>query len=233
MEESGEAPTAAHHGLKFSDAAISNWGDFYGCGVQQGAYDLELLAVPNGADTDLYAGAVNLYKCGITTQNPTCAATPFLNLTHVYGCAPVAAPAHVHPDQHAMSYMIPSAGSDSGNALMYFANDGGIYRALNGFSGLNSGSCAGTNQFDDLNQNLGSMTQFVTFSQNPTDPNTLLGGTQDNGSPATSQATTNLSWGNILGGDGGYNAIDPVAKSSRRPSRRTGHSILSKWREMQ
>ena len=199
---------------QISDAAISNCGDFYGCGVQQGAYDLELLAVPNGADTDLYAGAVNLYKCGITTQNPTCAATPFLNLTHVYGCAPVAAPAHVHPDQHAMSYMIPSSGSDSGNALMYFANDGGIYRALNGFSGLNSGACSGTNQFDDLNQNLGSMTQFVTFSQNPTDPKTMLGGAQDNGSPATSQATTNLSWGNILGGDGGYNAIDPVAKSN-------------------
>jgi hypothetical protein len=199
---------------QISDAAISNCGDFYGCGVQQGAYDLELLAVPNGADTDLYAGAVNLYKCGITTQNPTCAATPFLNLTHVYGCAPVASPAHVHPDQHAMSYMIPSSGSDSGNALMYFANDGGIYRALNGFSGLNSGACSGTNQFDDLNQNLGSMTQFVTFSQNPTDPKTMLGGAQDNGSPATSQATTNLSWGNILGGDGGYNAIDPVAKSN-------------------
>ena len=199
---------------QISDAAILNCGDFYGCGVQQGTYNLELLAVPNGADTDLYAGAVNLYKCGITTQNPTCAATPFLNLTHVYGCAPVAAPAHVHPDQHAMSHMIPSSGSDSGNALMYFANDGGIYRALNGYSGLNSGACSGTNQFDDLNQNLGSMTQFVTFSQNPTDPKTMLGGAQDNGSPATGQATTNLSWGNILGGDGGYNAIDPVAKSN-------------------
>ncbi len=48
---------------------------------------------------------------------------------------------------------------------MYFANDGGIYRALNGFSGLTTGSCSGTNQFDDLNQNLGSMTQFVSFSQ--------------------------------------------------------------------
>ena len=43
----------------------------------------------------------------------------------------------------------------------------------------------------------------------PTDPNTLLGGTQDNGSPATATATTSLSWGNVLGGDGGYNAIDP------------------------
>src|SRR6266700_1411733 len=197
-----------------SDAAITNCGDFYGCGVQQGAYDLALLAVPNGEATDLYAGAVNLYKCGITSQNPTCAATPFMNLTHVYGCAPIAAPAHVHPDQHALAYMIPNSGSDSGNALMFFANDGGIYRALNGFSGLNTGACSGANQFDDLNQNLGSMTQFVSFSQHPTDLNTLLGGTQDNGSPASSQATTNPSWINVLGGDGGYKEIDPGATSN-------------------
>src|SRR5207244_12744281 len=127
---------------------------------------------------------------------------------------PVAAPAHVHPDQHVLAFMIPSSGTDSGNDLMYFANDGGIYRSLDGFSGLKTGSCTGTNEFEDLNQNLGSMTQFVSFSQHPTDPKTLLGGAQDNGSPATGQATTNSSWGNILGGDGGYNAIDPVAKSN-------------------
>ncbi len=194
-----------------SDSGITNCGDFDGCGVQQGAYNLELLAVPNGGATDLYAGAVNVYKCSITAQNPTCAAVPFLNLTHVYGCAPIGAPAHVHPDQHALTYAIPSTGSDEGNALLYFANDGGIYRALDGFTGLETGACSGTNLFDDLNQNLGSMTQFVSFSQHPTDPNTMLGGTQDNGSPATSQATTNPGWVNVLGGDGGYNAIDPNA----------------------
>lgn len=58
------------------------------------------------------------------------------------------------------------------------------------------------------------MTQFVSFSQHPTDPNTLLGGTQDNGSPATNQATTSSNWGNVLGGDGGYNAIDPQGPSN-------------------
>ncbi|MGB8061687.1 MAG: hypothetical protein WCF26_07320 [Candidatus Sulfotelmatobacter sp.] len=197
-----------------SDSGITNCGDVDGCGVEQGAYNLELLAVPDGAATDLYAGAINLYKCAITTANPTCAALPFMNLTHVYGCDPISAPAHVHPDQHALTYAIPGTGGDSGNALMYFANDGGIYRALNAYSGLNTGGCSGTNQFDDLNENLGSMTQFVTFSQHPTDPNTLLGGTQDNGSPATNQATTSLSWINVLGGDGGYNAIDPAATSN-------------------
>ena len=195
---------------QIADTAISNCGDQFGCGVEQGPYNLELLAVANGSSgTDLYAGAINIYKCSINSQNPTCTSAPFMNLTHVYGCDPVGAPAHVHPDQHALAYMIPASGSDSGNDLMYFANDGGIYRALDGFGGLTSGSCSGANQFDDLNQNLGSMTQFVSFSQHPTDPNTLLGGTQDNGSPATAQATTSASWGNVLGGDGGYNAIDP------------------------
>ena len=197
-----------------SESGITNCGDVDGCGVEQGFFDLELLAVPDGAATDLYAGAVNLYKCQITSANPTCTVAPFLNLTHVYGCDPVSAPAHVHPDQHALAFTLPAGGSDSGNALMYFTNDGGIYRALNAYSGLNTGSCSGTNQFDDLNQNLGSMTQFVSFSQHPTDPNTLLGGAQDNGSPATNQATTSSSWINVLGGDGGYNAIDPEATSN-------------------
>jgi hypothetical protein len=197
-----------------SDAGITNCGDVEGCGVEQGAYNLELLAAANGAATDLYAGAVNLYKCSINTQNPTCTSAPFLNLTHVYGCVPIAAPAHVHPDQHALAYTIPASGSDSGNALLYFANDGGIYRALDGYTGLNTGACSGVNQFDDLNQNLGSMTQFVSFSQHPTDQNTILGGAQGNGSPATSQATTNPSWINVLGGDGGYNAIDPTSTTN-------------------
>jgi hypothetical protein len=110
--------------------------------------------------------------------------------------------------------MIPTTGSASGSALLFFANDGGIYRALDGYSGLTTGSCSGTNAFDNLNQNLGSMTQFVSFSQHPTDANTILGGAQGNGSPASSQATTNPSWINVLGGDGGYRAIDPTATSN-------------------
>ena len=191
---------------QISDSGITNCGDSIGCGVEQGFYNLALLAVPDGASaTDLYAGAINLYKCSLSSINPSCAVNPFLNLTHVYGCDPLGALAHVHPDQHALAYTIPTA---SGADLMYFANDGGIYRALNGFSGLTSGSCSTSNQFDDLNQNLGSLTQFVSFSEHPSDPNTIFGGTQDNGSPATATATTSLTWGNILSGDGGYNAID-------------------------
>lgn len=198
---------------QISDSGITNCGDPFGCGVEQGFYDLELLAAPNGAATELYAGSINLYKCSISSQNPTCAQSPFMNLTHAYGCDPISAPAHVHPGQHALAYLIPGSGSDSGNVLLYFANDGGLYRTLDGVLGINTGSCSGTNAFDDLNQNLGSMTQFVSFSEHPSDANTLLGGAQDNGSPATNQATSNSAWGNVLGGDGAFTAIDPNASS--------------------
>lgn len=194
---------------EINDSGITNCGDAGGCGVQQGFYNLELLALPDGATaTDLYAGAINIYKCTINipmSSSPGCQSS-FMNLTHVYGCAPLSEPAHVHPDQHALAFSILSSGAD----LMYFANDGGIYRAMNGFTGLTTGSCSGSNAFDDLNQNLGSMTQFVSFSQSSTNPDLILGGTQDNGSPATSTATANQSWGNVLGGDGGFNAVDPT-----------------------
>jgi hypothetical protein len=182
-----------------------------GCSVEQGAYNMALAAVPNGNNgTDIYAGAVNLFKCSMNTvNNPTCATNPFINLTHAYGCSPLAAPSHVHPDQHGIDYMLAN-----GKNVIYFANDGGIYRALDGFTGLRAGACTGTNQFDSLNQNIGSLTQFVAFSQHPTDPKILLGGTQDNGSPATASATVSTAWLNVNNGDGGYNVIDPNSPNS-------------------
>ena len=185
------------------DGGITDCGDpgLGGCGVQQGTYNLEIAALPDGSGTDLYAGAINIYKCRITSPTSP-GACSFLNLTHVYGCLSIA---NVHPDQHHLAGMIAS-----GKQLMYFANDGGVYRALDGYTGLLTGTCGGQNQFDDLNGTLGSMTQFVSFSMHPTDANTILGGTQDNGSPATGTATTSTSWANVLGGDGGFNAISPT-----------------------
>ena len=195
-----------------SDSGITTCGDGTGsgCGVEQGTYNLEIAAVPNGtASTDLYAGTINLYKC--TIANPASPSScSFMNLTHAYGCTPASALAHVHPDQHALDFIV--AGSPA-KAVMYFANDGGVYRALDGYTGLTTGSCSGTNLFDSLNVTLGSMTQFVSFSVHPTDPKTLLGGTQDNGSPATASAGTSTSWLNVLGGDGGYNAISPATST--------------------
>ena len=93
---------------QINDDGITNCGDVLGgCGTEQGSYNLELAAVPNGQVTDLYAGAVNLYKCRITTASPSCngsAPDTFINLTHAFGCPPsFGSIAHVHPYQHADS----------------------------------------------------------------------------------------------------------------------------------
>lgn len=193
-----------------SDSGIINCGDELGCGTENGTYNLELAAVPDGQATDLYAGGVNLYKCTISSVFPTCAGTgssTFLNLTHVYGCPPFLGDiAHVHPAQHAAAFMLINTNQQD---VMFFANDGGIYRALDGYTGLTTGTCGGTNAFDSLNQTLGSMTQVVSFSQASNDPSVILAGAQGNGSPATESAQTSTTWSNVNGGDGGYNQINP------------------------
>ncbi len=190
------------------DNGITNCGDSAfgansGCGVEQGWYNLELAAIPNAAGTDVYAGAINLYKCTLISGS-TCTQGDWINLTHVYGCDPLAAPAHVHPNQHGIAFM-----AVNGTAPGYFAHDGGISRTLDGYAGLDTGSCTGTNQFDSLSETLGSMTEFVSVSLHPTSADILLGGTQGNGSPKTSTATSSSTWQNALGGDGGFTAINP------------------------
>jgi hypothetical protein len=210
--------------LQLDETGIINCGDvFGGCGTSQGTYNLTLAAVPNCVPsdpncgvTDIYAGAVNIYKCEISPEFPTCNPNvnpppppdaTFLNLTHVYGCPPnIASIAHVHPAQHAMAFLLNNNHQD----VMYFANDGGIYRALDGFSDLLTGTCGGTNEFESLNQTIGSMTQLVAFSQNSGNPNTLLAGSQGNGSPATGTAEGATTWQSVNTADGGYNIINPL-----------------------
>jgi photosystem II stability/assembly factor-like uncharacterized protein len=187
-------------------------GDAAGCifGTQL-PYNLTMAAVPTTAGTDLYIGHVNLFKCSLSASNPICQAGidsngNWLNLTHVYGCSPFGSPAHVHPDQHAIEF------ADSNPNIMYFGNDGGVYRTLNASGGLVSGSCSVSNAFDNLDVNFGSMAQFVSFSVHPTDPSTILGGTQDNGSPAIDAAhagANGITWQAVATGDGAYNEINP------------------------
>jgi hypothetical protein len=187
--------------VALNEAGITNCGDVAGCGTEQGFFNLVLSAVPqpNGG-TDLYAGAVNLFKCSITSANPTCGSSPFLNLTHAYGCSPIGSMAHVHPDQHAIEF------APGNPQIVYFGNDGGIYRSLNATS-LSSGNGGTANPFDNLSGTMGSMAQFVWLSQDPGNQQILLGGTQDNGSPARTTAVP--AWPEVNLGDGGYNAINP------------------------
>ena len=222
-----ESTDGGNSWAQIDDTGIINCGDQLGCGTEQGSYDLELAAVPNGNSgvTDLYAGAINLYKCEIVSTSPSCNGTgsnTFLNLTHAYGCSSIS---KVHPAQHGLSFLVNASAQD----VMYFANDGGIYRALNGYADLTTGACGSTNQFDSLNMTMGSMTQFVGFSQALNDASTILGGTQGNGSPGTQ--STGGSWQNVNFGDGGYSQISPANEEdwfvSNPPEATSGLNIFS------
>jgi photosystem II stability/assembly factor-like uncharacterized protein len=94
----------------------------------------------------------------------------------------------IHVDQHAITF-------DPRNPdRLYVGNDGGIYRSTNG--GVS---------WVSLNTNL-ALTQFYAgISLHPTDPGIALGGTQDNGTLEYGGVDT---WSIVLGGDGGYTAID-------------------------
>jgi hypothetical protein len=195
---------------QIDESGIINCGDLLGCGAEDGSYNLAISAVADGTMTDLYAGAVNLYKCTVTGAALQCS-SPFINLTHVYGCAPnLASIAHVHPAQHA----IASTVSAQHQEVMYFANDGGVYRTLDGYTGLTSGTCGTPNSFDSLNQTLGSMTQMVSFAQSATDPDWILAGTTGNGAAATDSALISSTWQTVNTGDNGDTLIDPANESN-------------------
>ena len=196
---------------QLDESGITDCGDEFGCGAEQGSYNLALAAVADGTTTDLYAGAVNLYVCIVTGAPLQCFPHGFLNLTHVYGCAPnFASIAHVHPAQHSISFLINRQIAE----VMYFANDGGIYRALNGYTGLTSGTCGTPNAFDSLNQTLGSTTQAVSFAQSTVDPDWILSGTTGNGAAATDSVLISSSWQNANTGDNGYTLIDPTNETN-------------------
>lgn len=82
--------------------------------------------------------------------------------------------------------------------ILFTGNDGGVWRTDNARAAL------GTLKWFQLNNTI-SLTQFMSVALHPTDPNILIGGTQDNG---TNRFRGNVAWDHIVDGDGGYTLID-------------------------
>ncbi|MCH8937460.1 MAG: hypothetical protein IIB90_17225, partial [Gemmatimonadetes bacterium] len=94
----------------------------------------------------------------------------------------------IHVDQHFFAFdpQTPST--------VFVGNDGGIYKSIDG----------GTT-WTTLNTNL-ALTQFYGgVSLHPSNANFAIGGTQDNG---TVEYAGSADWTAVLGGDGGFTAID-------------------------
>ncbi len=180
--------------------------------VLQGDYDLSLAAVASGSDTLVFAGTVDLYRCSLVSG------CNFRNTTNTEnGCS---APARVAPSQHALAVL---AGT---SPLLYIGNDGGLWRSTDGVNQQQSPcSSDDATHFQDLNGGIGSLTEVVSFSQHPTDANTLLVGAGANGTAATSSAGSNAPWPQLAAGEGGATAIDPLTPTNWYISTGPGVSI--------
>ncbi|WP_348269860.1 choice-of-anchor D domain-containing protein [Edaphobacter paludis] len=165
--------------------------------IPQADYNLALAAMPSGADTLLFAGTVDLYRCSLTGGCSLRNTTNAIN-----GCA---APAMVAPAQHAIATVANST-------VLYLGNDGGLWRSTDGVN-QQATPCSSDDatHFQNLNGGLGSLAEVTSFAQHPSDPATLLVGLGANGTAATSTASTSLQsppWAQLATGEGGTVAID-------------------------
>ena len=92
-----------------------------------------------------------------------------------------------HADIHFLGY---------NNGVLYCGSDGGVYKSTN--DGVN---------WSDLNATLSTL-QYQSADYDPTDPQRLYGGTQDNNLETSSDGGT--LWIQRTTGDGGYSIVDPV-----------------------
>src|SRR6185295_7455001 len=115
-----------------------------------------------------------------------------------------------HADQHAIVFHPRYDGRT--NRMLFVAGDGGVYRTADALAPVASGADApchpGSSAFvwTSLNHGYG-VTQFYHGLPFP-DGRSYLGGTQDNGVLAGSDAAGAEGWRNVLGSDGGQVAID-------------------------
>ena len=133
----------------------------------------------NGAD-DVFIGQLDIFE---TTNG----GTSWSSVLHTYTGNDLA-----HTDQHCMT-INPKNPND-----MLIGNDGGAYRGTR---------TSGTWNYASLNKTMG-VTQFYGAAWDPNNKTDMLGGAQDNGTPA---GLGNLNqWGVVLGGDGFYCGINPA-----------------------
>lgn len=156
----------------------------------QGWYDLQLAVDPLN-DAVLYAAGVNVHAA--TNARGTSATGGWHNITNVY----TSPNSGIHPDQHALAFGACSASP----CRLYVGNDGGIYYSDN------PTAASASVTFTNINTPGLGIAEFVGGDLGPDFAATklALGGTQDNGTMRYSGASL---WPMVLGGDGGFTAIN-------------------------
>ncbi len=176
---SGEIYKSVDGGQSFT---LINTGESY-LG-EQGWYDNALWIDPTNPD-HLIVGGIDLWRStdgGVT-----------LNKISIWWQSPSSA----HADHH---FVIEHPNYDGvTNKQVYFANDGGVYTAVDVEVAQDSVG------WEALNNQL-AITQFYGMGVSPN--GTVVAGTQDNGTLIYKGDSEN--WTETFGGDGGYSAADPT-----------------------
>jgi hypothetical protein len=162
---------------------LTNTPNFGGSGGQAW-YDWVIAVDPSNANNVYAAGALNYNNNTLHVIRTTDGGANWIDITTAGGVEP-------HTDSHAMAF-------DSSNRLL-LGNDGGIWR----FDPSGAGS------WTNLNGNLNTI-QFTGIDLHPTSTQTVIGGSQDNGTELT---TGSANWNHTDGGDGGFVQISKTAPS--------------------
>jgi Abnormal spindle-like microcephaly-assoc'd, ASPM-SPD-2-Hydin len=179
--------------------------------VLNGDYNLALAAVPSDRDTLLLAGANDLWKCSLT------AGCAWRNLTNSITCMS----AGVGEYQHALEW-------NAANPLeILIGNDSGLWRSEDGIAESGSVcSASDADHFQNLNGAFGSLAEVESMSQVGASAYTLMAGLGVNGTAGVkATAAPTAQWPQILSGEGGPVAIDPVNPNNWYANNGAGVSI--------
>mgnify|MGYP000150351270 CR=1 FL=1 len=190
------SPTTIYASLDKSSGQVwksTNGGTSYslvntGAGYlgSQGWYDNALWVDPTNANR-IIVGGIDLWRS-------TNGGSSLTKISQWFS-----APTSAHADHHIIVEHPNYNGS--GNRIVFFGNDGGIYKAADALTvSLVSG-------WKELNNKFG-ITQFYGAGVNPGTGN-IVGGTQDNGTLFYTPSGGTENWTSPFGGDGGFSAYDP------------------------
>ena len=150
----------------------------------QANYNLALGVDPRDAKTLYYGTSANSLNNGGTLWRSRDGGQTWTDLSGGNGKG------GLHADTHAV--VVSPANSN----VVFTANDGGAWRTDNAL-----GDGVG---WQSLNDTL-NITQFQSIALHPTNPNIVIGGTQDNG---TNRYDGDVRWTHIQDGDSGFTLID-------------------------
>ena len=151
----------------------------------QANYNLALAVDPMDANIVYYGTSANAVATGGTLWRSRDGGQTWADLSAGDGAS-----GGLHADTHWIAV------SPNDRNTLFTANDGGVWRTDNATNNVVA--------WTSLNRSL-NITQFYTIALHPFDPNILIGGTQDNGTPLYGGAAN---WFLSRGGDGGAALID-------------------------